>query len=116
MFTVKIHDIIVPESAGENLENLTHLFIVMDHFGRDIKKLLVENELNNFQDEHILVILYNLLCAIKFLHSADLMHRDLKPANILINEQCMIKICDFGLSRTVPKKQRIKAHSAENTN
>lgn len=30
------------------------------------------------------------------------MHRDIKPANILISDECVVKICDFGLSRTVP--------------
>ena len=33
------------------------------------------------------------------------MHRDIKPANILIDDQCVVKICDFGLSRTVPSNQ-----------
>jgi mitogen-activated protein kinase 1/3 len=42
-----------------------------------------------------------LLCGIKFMHSAKVIHRDIKPANILINENCTIKICDFGLSRSI---------------
>ena len=52
-------------------------------------------------EEHIVVILYNILCGIKFLHSANIMHRDIKPANILIDAQCQIKICDFGMARSI---------------
>jgi serine/threonine protein kinase len=37
------------------------------------------------------------------MHSANVMHRDLKPSNILINSECQIKICDFGISRTLPE-------------
>jgi len=36
------------------------------------------------------------------MHSAGVMHRDIKPANILVNHDCSIRLCDFGLSRTVP--------------
>ena len=47
------------------------------------------------------MIIYNLLCGVKYMHSAKVIHRDIKPANILINEDCTIKICDFGLSRSL---------------
>lgn len=42
-----------------------------------------------------------MLCGLKYLHSADVLHRDLKPANVLINEDCTVKVCDFGLARSV---------------
>lgn len=57
----------------------------------------------NFGDEHAKILLYNMLCAVNFLHSANVMHRDIKPGNILIDDTCSIKLCDFGLSRTTPE-------------
>jgi mitogen-activated protein kinase 1/3 len=44
-------------------------------------------------------ILYNILLGINYLHKNKVLHRDLKPANILVNENCTIKIADFGLAR-----------------
>jgi serine/threonine protein kinase len=41
------------------------------------------------------------LRAFKYLHSAKIIHRDLKPSNILLNENCDLQICDFGLSRNL---------------
>lgn len=61
-----------------------------------------------FTEDHIKVIMYNLLCSINFLHSANVVHRDLKPANILVDGECNLSICDFGLSRTLSKDQKSK--------
>ena len=33
------------------------------------------------------------------MHSAGILHRDLKPRNLLVNSNCDLKICDFGLAR-----------------
>jgi mitogen-activated protein kinase 1/3 len=43
--------------------------------------------------------MYQLLRGVLFLHSANIMHRDLKPSNILVNMNCDLKVCDFGLAR-----------------
>lgn len=56
----------------------------------------------NFSELHVITIIYNMFCAVKFLKSANLLHRDLKPENILIDNECHISICDFGLARTMP--------------
>ena len=39
------------------------------------------------------------LRGLKFIHSAGVLHRDLKPSNLLLNANCDLKICDFGLVR-----------------
>ena len=55
-----------------------------------------------FSESDIKHIFYNMVVALNFLHSCNIIHRDLKPSNILIDEDLSVKICDFGLSRTMP--------------
>ena len=43
--------------------------------------------------------LYQLCRGLKYIHSANVLHRDLKPGNLLVNADCELKICDFGLAR-----------------
>merc|ERR1711972_394166 len=55
----------------------------------------------SLQPLHVTTLFYNLLVGLKYLHSAGIYHRDLKPANCLVNQDCSVKICDFGLSRAI---------------
>lgn len=79
----------------------------MDFTSHDLKKVFTSKigPSFSFSEQHVITILYNLLCSIKFMHSANIVHRDLKPSNILIDGQCGVKICDFGLSRTLPEQK-----------
>jgi len=49
--------------------------------------------------EHTRYFLYQLLRGLKYVHSANVIHRDLKPSNLLVNENCELKIGDFGMAR-----------------
>lgn len=51
------------------------------------------------EKQFVQYFLYQILRGLKYVHSAGVVHRDLKPSNILINENCDLKICDFGLAR-----------------
>lgn len=35
------------------------------------------------------------------MHTAELIHRDVKPSNLLLNSDCHVKVCDFGLCRSL---------------
>jgi mitogen-activated protein kinase 7 len=50
-------------------------------------------------DAHFQSVIYQILCGLKYIHSANVLHRDLKPGNLLVNADCELKICDFGLAR-----------------
>ena len=60
------------------------------------------------EEVHKQYVIYQIFKAIKYCHSGDLIHRDLKPSNILIDSECSIKVCDFGLARSVSQGKKYK--------
>ena len=40
-----------------------------------------------------------MLRGLKFLHSASVLHRDLKPSNLFLDQNCDLRIGDYGLAR-----------------
>ena len=56
---------------------------------------------NILEPVHKQFIVYQCLKALKYCHTGDLVHRDLKPANLLLNEECLLKMADFGLARSL---------------
>ena len=89
--------------AKEKKENKPeNIFIVMESSDCDLRALLMQGGASGFKEEHLKIIFYNTLCALKFLHSCNIIHRDLKPGNILVDADCRVMICDYGLARTIP--------------
>jgi len=61
---------------------------------------------NILEDIHKQFIVYQLLKAIKYMHTAQVIHRDMKPSNLLLNSECLVKVADFGLARSVDFKDK----------
>lgn len=75
---------------------LEDLYFVTELLGTDLHRLLTSRPL---EKQFIQYFLYQILRGLKYVHSAGVVHRDLKPSNILVNENCDLRICDFGLAR-----------------
>mmetsp|Transcript_27576 Transcript_27576/g.48739 ORF Transcript_27576/g.48739 Transcript_27576/m.48739 type:complete len:402 (+) Transcript_27576:300-1505(+) len=81
------------------------VYIVFELMQTDLRKIIQSK--NVLEKVHHQFITYQLLCGLKYMHSAHIWHRDLKPANLLLNANSTLKICDFGLSRGVDESAEV---------
>ncbi|KAJ8882395.1 hypothetical protein PR048_014203 [Dryococelus australis] len=72
-------------------------YVITELLQSDLHKIIVSPQ--HLSADHIKVFLYQILRGLKYLHSARILHRDIKPGNLLVNSNCVLKICDFGLAR-----------------
>eukprot|EP00466_Bigelowiella_natans_P019916 jgi/Bigna1/92219/estExt_fgenesh1_pm.C_80003 len=89
----------------EPKEDFNVVYIVFELMQTDLRKIIQSK--NVLEKVHHQFITYQLLCGLKYMHSAAIWHRDLKPANLLLNANSELKICDFGLSRGVDENSAV---------
>lgn len=83
-------------------ENDKDIYLVFECMEADLHNAIREGIL---QDLHRQYVIYQCVLALKYLHSGEVIHRDLKPSNVLLNSSCKVKLCDFGLVRSVAKEE-----------
>lgn len=82
------------------------IYIITDLMETDLHRVIYSRQ--DLTDDHIQYFAYQLLRGMLFIHSANIIHRDLKPSNILLNKNCDLKICDFGLARGMENENEFK--------
>uniref|UniRef100_A0A3B4A3N5 mitogen-activated protein kinase n=1 Tax=Periophthalmus magnuspinnatus TaxID=409849 RepID=A0A3B4A3N5_9GOBI len=85
-------DVFTPAAALEDFND----YLVTNLMGADLNNIV---KFQRLSDEHVQFLIYQLLRGLKYIHSAGLIHRDLKPSNVAVNEDCELRILDFGLAR-----------------
>jgi serine/threonine protein kinase len=96
---LNLHDIMLPPAL--NVLLWRDVYIVTDLMDTDLL-YVINNKDQDLSDDHVQYLAFQLLAGIAYIHAASVVHRDLKPSNLLVNKNCDLKICDFGLARSFP--------------
>ncbi|XP_066540836.1 mitogen-activated protein kinase 12 isoform X2 [Hoplias malabaricus] len=83
-------------TADLSLDRFQDFYLVMPFMGTDLGKLM---KMEKLSEDRIKYLVYQILKGLKYIHAAGIIHRDLKPGNLAVNEECELKILDFGLAR-----------------
>ncbi|KAJ7877531.1 kinase-like domain-containing protein [Mycena olivaceomarginata] len=100
---LSILDVLKPSS----FDSFTELYLVQELMQMDLHSIIQTQELTH---EHRQCFIYQTIRALKFMHSAGVVHRDLKPSNLLVNDNCDLKVCDFGLARSIKIVATVNEH------
>ncbi len=76
--------------APESYAAFKDVYIISELMDTDMHHVIYSRQ--RLSEEHIKYFMYQLLCALKYMHSAKVLHRDIKPSNILLNGDCKLKV------------------------
>lgn len=106
---VRITDLVVPQDVAA----FDEIYFAMEHVDSDLKHLCKQDV--TLTSRHISTMMCHLFTGLEFIHSAGVYHRDLKPANVFVNENCTVKIGDFGLARAIGGEFSLEPHCVLHT-
>lgn len=99
----------MPPSA-KVVDDFNDVYIVTDLMETDLHRIIYSKQ--TLSIDHVQYFVYQILRGLKYIHSANVIHRDLKPSNLLVNSNCDLKICDFGLARGISPERRDQTKSS----
>ncbi|XP_049285259.1 serine/threonine-protein kinase D3 [Anopheles funestus] len=94
-----------------NLERMfetpERIFVVMEKLKGDMLEMILSHQNGRLNERVTKFLITQILVALKYLHSRNIVHCDLKPENVLLssdNEFPQVKLCDFGFARIIGEK------------
>ncbi|UYV75301.1 PRKD1 [Cordylochernes scorpioides] len=96
--------VVVMERMFETPERI---FVVMEKLKGDMLEMILGSPTGRLSERTTKFLIYQILCALKHLHSKNIVHCDLKPENVLLSSNAdfpQVKLCDFGFARIIGEK------------
>ncbi|XP_042866498.1 serine/threonine-protein kinase D3-like isoform X2 [Penaeus japonicus] len=94
-----------------NLERMfetpERIFVVMEKLKGDMLDMILSSDQGKLSERITKFLIYQILAALKHLHSKNIVHCDLKPENVLLSTDSdfpQVKLCDFGFARIIGEK------------
>jgi len=94
------HENIVQLQHVIKADNDRDLYLIFEYMETDLHAVIRANILEPVHKQYVM---YQSFKALMYMHSAQLVHRDMKPSNLLLNSECLMKVADFGLARSLLK-------------
>lgn len=104
----------ITQEAVVNLEWMfetpERIFVVMEKMRGDMLEMILNSPRGRITEKETKFLIHQILVALKYLHSQNIVHCDLKPENVLIAENTskskfpQIKLCDFGFARIIGRE------------
>lgn len=88
------------------VDDFNDVYIVSELMETDLYRIIYSKQ--SLSLDHVQYFIYQVLRALKYIHSANVLHRDLKPSNLLVNSNCDLKVCDFGLARGILDSEQMR--------
>lgn len=99
---VDLRDIVIPRSPV----HFCDIHAVFELLPCDLARFLASPA--TLDGRQVRFLMFQLVRGVRYIHAAGVLHRDLQPSNILVDGECRLKICDFGLARLQSGKEGYK--------
>lgn len=108
---IALRDVVL---GGPTRDIFSEIYIVTPMYATDLHRIIAAHAVVVAEPFRQTVV-YQILRALKYLHSANVIHRDLKPANVLVAPNCDVRLCDFGSSRLLTPSLKMTATALTTT-
>lgn len=85
------------------------IYLVLEASEADLSQIIRSGQ--SLSDAHLQYFVAQILRGVRYMHAAKIIHRDMKPGNLLVNGDCQLKLCDFGLARAFRDNSGVSAMS-----